>query len=1061
MSLSVKVIVVTHQEYYLHDIKKYLQKISKVFDIQINSLNNRMNDYNFDLKYVDINDIEYLQFIKNNKENGKQNFEIINLQSERKTTISNYKKMSENDFETIKIHNSYYFFFEFLKKLLSEIIIENEIKKNIITEVDRIISVFKSATFRILKEHNDNCSLLKKNNAPKKNELSNSKFNKLNLYDFSLFAQFLKSKLYYFLFFIIVFSSVIYAMFYYGYVPENNKMNSVRSAFHIPAKSLLFERPKLMKKIKEKIKGDKGIHVVALVGIGGAGKTVIARQYAREQNSTIVWEINAESKDTLSKSFEELAYVLSKYAQKNQEFKDIQEIKEPFDRKRKLIIFVQKLFKDYSNWVLLFDNVNKFEEIREYFPDDETVWGNGEILIITCNDTISEWNDCIDPENIIKIGSLNNEEKEAFFKQKIGSNQNSLASCDIKTLLEIIPPFPLDIKLATHYIRNEKISCDEYLKKMYEYQRSSKETRYGIIKLSLDRLISKNQEYKNLLLFISVIHHHNIPKNLFINYSNKNKNLIKDLLYDLKQSSFIEDEIKSFSMHQNIQDAILSYLMEELKLKDNNTILDSIFIFLKENIDLALDKEYSQDMKNLVRHCSKFIHNSFLPTIYKGIIQNKLGALYYSLYDYKNSIKNLEKSQWILNIDKVDFIEITNVLTNLGVTYRELGNYTLSQESLLKSLAIYEKHGLQNSSKAARALTHLGLVYKEKGDYNKSIDVLNKALKIYHKIYNNDTTNFKIALVQFYLGTTYRVIGEYEMAKLCLEEALRIRKSIYVSDHHRIAWILLFLGHTYNNLGNYKKAQEMLEESLLIYQKNLGENHVDYGLGLGFLGYFYTNFGQYEKAREYLEKSLNINKEYYGDSHIQTVCSRVYLGHLYDTIGEHEKAKIELEKSLDLHKKYFGENHLRVGWTLNYLGSAYCNLGDYKKAQECFKNSLEIYKKYFNSKHIEYGSILKNLGYVYLKEGILDKAADLLIQAKVIFNEKKHIQEYSTLEALAELYIKKAQIAIDSHNEQQAQQYKMKAFHLLQQTFELVKNTFPESSSHFKRVKLKIKHISL
>ena len=55
-----------------------------------------MNDYNFDLKYVDINDIEYLQFIKNNKENGKQNFEIINLQSERKTTISNYKKMSEN-----------------------------------------------------------------------------------------------------------------------------------------------------------------------------------------------------------------------------------------------------------------------------------------------------------------------------------------------------------------------------------------------------------------------------------------------------------------------------------------------------------------------------------------------------------------------------------------------------------------------------------------------------------------------------------------------------------------------------------------------------------------------------------------------------------------------------------------------------------------------------------------------------------------------------------------------------------------------------------------------------
>ena len=34
---------------------------------------------------------------------------------------------------------------------------------------------------------------------------------------------------------------------------------------------------------------------VALVGLGGSGKTTLAHQYANKQKANIVWEINAES----------------------------------------------------------------------------------------------------------------------------------------------------------------------------------------------------------------------------------------------------------------------------------------------------------------------------------------------------------------------------------------------------------------------------------------------------------------------------------------------------------------------------------------------------------------------------------------------------------------------------------------------------------------------------------------------------------------------------------------------------------------------------------------------
>ncbi|MBX9621548.1 MAG: LuxR C-terminal-related transcriptional regulator, partial [Alphaproteobacteria bacterium] len=92
---------------------------------------------------------------------------------------------------------------------------------------------------------------------------------------------------------------------------------SLRSDLILPTDSVLLNRPQLIKMIEEALKtstqnvGTNGIKTIALVGIGGSGKTTLARYYARQQEASVVAEVDAETKEGLSESFESLAKILS------------------------------------------------------------------------------------------------------------------------------------------------------------------------------------------------------------------------------------------------------------------------------------------------------------------------------------------------------------------------------------------------------------------------------------------------------------------------------------------------------------------------------------------------------------------------------------------------------------------------------------------------------------------------------------------------------------------------------------------------------------------------------
>jgi hypothetical protein len=860
---------------------------------------------------------------------------------------------------------------------------------------------------------------------------------------------------------------------------QNTNFETIQSDLLIPVHTTFLDRPKLLVDIESKLLGKEGIRTVSFIGCGGAGKTTLARQYARQQNVPLIWEVNAETKESLMASLEALAYAASKTQEEKRELREIQEVKNPSEREGQLLIFLKRRLKAQSNWLLIYDNVELLTDIQPYFPHDPKNWGNGRVIITTQNTNIKR-NSYVENMKVVNIGELNEAEKISLFNKILTLDEDPVSpllqdSLQKKNFLKEIPPFPLDISTAAYFLKDMQIPYDQYLNHINaqtedfdETQQSIlkdvgkyKKTRYAIISLSLKQIMNINKEFKDVLVLISLLDSQNIPKDLL--YSYKGKYTVESFVQELKKRSLIlenNSDIPTFSIHRSVQKIFLSYLIKNYKLQKGSLLIQSIINEFEQYCSSVIEKEDVPRSKLLENHCLQLLnHKNLLTNDMKGTIKAILGRIYFYSDKHVHAEKFLEESL----IDLKDYygdnhIQLARPLVYLGSIYRTSGKREKAKDFLEKSISIYNKYTPKDYLGFSWALAQLGNAHKEFGEYKKARDLLKKSIEMQRLPGNTD--NVKLAWIFTYLADVFRILGEYEEGKYYSEESLRIFRKIYGDDHVRTAWALSYLGYIHGILGNYKKALSLIEESLNILSKHFSTDHISFISGYADIGMIYSYLGYYEKSKSFFEKVLKIMSKYYGEDEFRKAYPLVFLANSYISLGNYSLAKSILEKNLTIHKQYFGDTHLKVSWVSSYLGNAYKKLGEHEKAKDALKKSLFTYERHYGESHIETARILRDLGEVYLLEGNILTAEKLINEAYLIFQKSKHIDIYTILEILAELSLKHSALFANEQNIQQAQASKVQALNYLNQALEVVRAHFSEDSPHTQRIQTKIKTIS-
>lgn len=772
----------------------------------------------------------------------------------------------------------------------------------------------------------------------------------------------------------------------------NNKNNPntlyIGSDLNIIPSPLLLQRPKLVNEIQKILLSNKGLTTLALIGIGGAGKTTLARYFALNQNFNVVWEINASTKENIISSIERLAVELCAGQEDKRKLKDFQEITDAKQRMEKTIAFVKQRLKEKENWLLIFDDVENFAQVMPYFPSNEKLWGNGKV-IVTTRDANMQNNNHIN--HIIHVGELDHIEKLQLFKNIMRTDRSlqidRIDQAQIQEFINFIPPFPLDIAIAAYYIKSTNVSYSKYLshiknptnefsniqENIIKESSSYSTIRSKIIDLTLENLINKDKYFAEFLLLISLIDAQHIPISLLSSYGGDTK--VEKFIYYLKKYSLIIPNSSlslhslTFSIHRSTQLACLTYLLKRFSTekKDLLTLVSNI---LENYIKGLIDSEDISGIRLMLGHSKQFLsHTNLLDNEMSGSIKGELGCIYFYLGNLSKARKSLEESLSELKYNYAENTEksphkIAPLLAYWGSIHKELGNYKDAIILLNESLIAYKQNPSHYYPGAwAWVFALLGTVHSDLGNYQKAQDFFEQSLMEYKQQKTDNLIG--IGWVLGLLGNVQRIRGNYKEAQRLLNRSITVYEENYPEDHIRKAEFQIYLALVNKDLGNYQIARSLIEKSLLIYRKNYSAQHNYIAWVLTELAIVHGEIGNYNKAKALFTQSLAIYETNNSTNQIQVGWLLASLGNIHNNLKEYKEAKELLEKSLLIFKRQSLTNPTVLAWILGRLGNVHKNLQNYEIARDLLQESYTIYNKHFSESHIDIAWTLASLGDVY------------------------------------------------------------------------------------------------
>lgn len=772
-------------------------------------------------------------------------------------------------------------------------------------------------------------------------------------------------------------------------------------------KDFLLNRTQLVQQIEDLFKQQTSdVGSVILAGPGGTGKTTLARLYGRTQQFAVVWEINAERRDSIINSFNDLAFALATTLEHKQELMLIQNIQGTLKKEKAIINFVKCLLQERSNWLLIYDNVENFMEIKDYLPQDANNWRAGKVIITTRDLNIAK-KSYIRNSNALVIDELKpNETLELFCKILYKKHPEQLKVderekvCDF---LNNLPAFPLDIATAAYYLKDTHMTYQEYLqaiknitddfaitqetllKEMGNYTK----TRYSIITLSLKRLLTANSEFKEILLLICLLDSQNIPVDLLKSYNEAAA--FDNFIYHLNTQALVVitnqhlgfSRTKTFlSIHRSTQEICLKYLTNLLYPLHKKAILTSIVnAFSQYTAKLIKMGEYT-NLKIFAVHGESFLAKT---RIDQDSANDPITMQFYQI---------------------------------LAETYRRLWNSKRACIIDEQAYMIAKRSLGESNVKTAMILRNLGIDCNDLGLYDKAEAYHKKAIAIYKAQKNKDEVEIAVSAIS--LGITLYDIGKFTEALAVLEESLVTLKK-YKGQEENVAYIFGRLGRIHRRLGNYQKAKALLEENLTLFKEQYSKGHAKIGVVLGQLGRVLYDMEDYQGAKSCLEEAIAIYKIHYGEDHVKTGDFLASLGKVLQKLQQYDQAKTAFEKALKLYRVHYGANHIRLAETLLSLGKNYYLTDNLIKAEELFNIVLNIYA------------------------------------------QQDYPEAYLAYEALADMFMKKSQHYQDNNNAQQAYELKKQAIDHLKQAQLIVKKHFPQDSTHLPRLQeklLKIKQVT-
>jgi tetratricopeptide (TPR) repeat protein len=366
----------------------------------------------------------------------------------------------------------------------------------------------------------------------------------------------------------------------------------------------------------------------------------------------------------------------------------------------------------------------------------------------------------------------------------------------------------------------------------------------------------------------------------------------------------------------------------------------------------------------------------------------------------------LESYQRVLDVARGigDRREESLALSLLGRVYVDTGSVSTAIECYEQRLAISREIGDRRMEGVA--LRSLGRIYADAGNRNKAIEYYERSLSIAREI--NDRSGEAAAMGN--LGQVYADLGATDRAIECYSQRLETMREI--GNRRGESAALGSLGRVYAELGAIEKAVYCHEQRLAI-AREIGDRRVE-GVALGNIGRIHLDMGEIQKAIVCYETRLQIAREI-GDPRGEGAALNS-LGMAHFKSGTFERAIECYERRLAIARVI--NDQKAEGAALGSLGKVYAELHNYDNAIRCNEMRLQIARQIRDLKG-EVGA-LASLGQIHAELGNSDRATEYYEKELLVAREIGDTRaEASAITALGAVYAEMGHLprAIDLYNQ--------------------------------------------
>jgi len=621
--------------------------------------------------------------------------------------------------------------------------------------------------------------------------------------------------------------------------------DSKRRIWNIPPPVRTFTgRDSQLAAIREQLEAGDVVALVptaALHGMGGIGKTQLARAYAHwyAEHYQLGWWIAAESESTITAALSDLAAQLDLPTQLPS---------------AQLVARLHQVLTEREGWLLIFDNTEDPAIVEPFLPRT----GQGHVLVTSRNPA---WQGVADP---IPVDLLPLPAAARLLQQRTDDPDQQAA----KTLAEELGRLPLALEQAGAYIAAHHLSLDRYLE-LYRARHSELLTR-GVpvgyldtvdatFSLVLDQLRERHPAAVQLLELCALLAPDQLPIHLLLTEPGYLPNPLGTVARDPLEademigllygaSLFIPDVRDTARMHRLVQ------------------------IVTRQHVPAV---EHDQRLDQAVQLLAVlFPDDPWEP--------NQWPRCALLLPHVRAVLDHADLRHHVTSADAV-------LLTYIATYLRARGLHGDAREPDEKALAMRQQLYGADHPAIAESLNNLGVDHLHAMELVRSRELQQQALAMYQRLYDGDHPAIAWNLLQ--LANCLRDLGEVEQARKLHEQALAMCRRLYDADHPNLAASLHLLGIDLRRLGEAEGAHELHEQALAMRQRLYGRDHPAIAGSLNHLARDLRELGEVQRARELDEQALAMLNRLFDRDHLYLADGLSSLAADLRELGEDKRAR--------------------------------------------------------------------------------------------------------------------------------------------------------------------------